>query len=459
MKVTFQFLLAICLGVISFGLMQGTAQDNASRVVDIYWNEATTLQIPGLTNVVVLDDSISRAEISNQKVQFFGLQRGETIAFAWIGDERITLRLRIAARPVKPVRNSDAASRAVLESPGHGMVGSAVQMAVGPKGDVNSFFTHRVDWQQLKDGYGLAVHGQFQDGTTSGLPGFNMNSITLSYETPRTRLSLMDFPLEINGGVEAKVSLYSAYNVYPVRGATFAQKRGANTYEFFGGTTIPSYFRTLTGTRDVAGFNFTRKESAALSLYSTLGWVNSPTSGDLSSLQRRNTGFETAGLVYRPSARWAFQGAAGASTRGLLAQGSRFVFRDACDDVLVRNSIIGRLPAESVTTRLFRRFIRQYRNNASSQPAHFDFCVLAVHPEWCIRLFACRGVNGLLQLEYQHRTDRAAIDHVQSYIQPGCSRHNRVGIGPNEQSKSGSQLSHLIARSNLEYRATGRGIA
>ncbi len=49
----------------------------------------------------------------------------------------------------------------------------------------------------------------------------------------------MDFPLEINGGAEAKVSMYSAYNVYPIRGASFAQKRGADRYEFFGGTTHP----------------------------------------------------------------------------------------------------------------------------------------------------------------------------------------------------------------------------
>src|SRR5262249_40851632 len=163
---------------------------------------------------------------SNQKVEFFGLQRGETIAFAWVGDQRTTLRLRVAARPIKPAGNSYA-SRAVLESPGNGIVGSSVQMAVGPRGDINSFFTHRVDWQQVKGGYRLGIHAQLQDSATSGLPVFNMNSVAISYETPRTKLSLMDFPLEINGGAEAKVSMYSAYNVYPIRGASFTERRGA----------------------------------------------------------------------------------------------------------------------------------------------------------------------------------------------------------------------------------------
>src|SRR4051812_16687610 len=93
-------LLLACLAI-SIAAMPGSAQDAASQVVDIFWNDSVTIQMPGITDVVVLDDSISRAEISNQKVQFFGLQRGETVAFAWLGDQRITLRLRIAARPPK----------------------------------------------------------------------------------------------------------------------------------------------------------------------------------------------------------------------------------------------------------------------------------------------------------------------------------------------------------------------
>src|SRR5215813_13800321 len=153
MRLSVSFLFAIYLGL-SLGLIPGNAQDTSSRVIDIFWNESTTLQIPGLTEVLVLDDSISRAEVSNQKVEFFGLQRGETIAFAWVGDQRTTLRLRVAARPLNPVGTSYA-SRAMLESPGNGIVGSSVQMAVGPSGDINSFFTHRLDWQQVKDGYRL----------------------------------------------------------------------------------------------------------------------------------------------------------------------------------------------------------------------------------------------------------------------------------------------------------------
>src|SRR4051812_42070228 len=194
MTVRLYFLLLACLAFI-IAVKPGSAQDSTSQVVDIFWKESATVLMPGITDVLVLDDSISRAEVSNQKVQFFGLERGETVAFAWVGDHRITLRLRVVARPPKNIAANGIVARPGLESPGNGMVGSSVQMAVGPRGDINSFFTHRMDWQQVKDGYRVGIHAQLQDGATTGLPGFNMNSIALSYETPRTKLLLMDFPL------------------------------------------------------------------------------------------------------------------------------------------------------------------------------------------------------------------------------------------------------------------------
>src|SRR5206468_2398769 len=105
---------------------------------------------------------------------------------------------------------------------GNGIAGSSVQMAIGPKRDTNYFLAHRLDWQQLSDGKRFGVRAQVQDSTGLGVPKFNLNSATIFYETARRKLTLMDFPLEVNGGIEAKVSMYSAYNVYPIRGASLA---------------------------------------------------------------------------------------------------------------------------------------------------------------------------------------------------------------------------------------------
>src|SRR5690349_16437893 len=79
--------------------------------------------------------------------------------------------------------------------------------------------------------------------------------------------------------------------------------------------------------------------------------------------------------------------------------GSAFFFRNAPDDVLVWNSIVGRLSVESTATRLFGRFIRQHRNDYSSQPAYFNLFVFSVQREWRIRFFAFRSFFWLLQLE------------------------------------------------------------
>ncbi|HEY2384953.1 MAG TPA: SdrD B-like domain-containing protein [Terriglobia bacterium] len=297
------------------------AQETVAQAITIEWKESVAVQVPGVTNVVVFDDSIVRAEFSNGKVEFFGLVRGETVAFIWAGADRITVRLKVEAAPAKASPRASPSS-AALDSLGNGTFGSAVQVAASPTGGVNTFFTHKFDWHQLSDGQQFTIRGQIQDGTASGIPRFNMNTLMAGYDSPRMKLSLLDFPLDVNGGLEAKVSMYSAYNAYPIRGASVTLRRGTDQFETFAGTTIPSYFASLTGTRDIAGMNFTRKRSSSLSLYSTVAWVNSPVSGLLTSSKRENSAFETLGFSYRPNTRWAVQGSSGASTRGLLAQGT-----------------------------------------------------------------------------------------------------------------------------------------
>jgi protocatechuate 3,4-dioxygenase beta subunit len=315
-----QFLFAIWLCA-ALGARVAGAQDTVAQAIEILWKESVIVKLPAVTNVVVLDDSIVRAEASDGKVEFFGLTRGETIAFLWAGAERVTVRIRVNA--IQPTTAPHASlSSAALDSLGNGTIGSAVQVAIGPTGSINTFLTSRLDWHQSSSGRLFTVRGQIQDGTAPGMPAFNMNSVAIGYETQRTRLSVLDFPLQVNGGAEAKVSMYSAYNVYPVRGASLTMKRGSDQYETFAGTTIPSYFASLNGTRDIAGMNFTRKRSNALTMYSTVAWVNSPVSGLVTAGKRGNSAFETVGFSYRPNERWAVQGSSGASTRGLLAQGT-----------------------------------------------------------------------------------------------------------------------------------------
>ena len=301
--------------------VRARAQDSAPRVFEVYWQSSRTIGLPGVSNVVVLEESICRAQVSQDKVEFAGLTRGETLAFAWVNDQRLTMRIRVVARPID--LPPPHLSNADLDALGRGYVGSSMQTSMGGAGTPGYLFLHHFEWQQQSDGTRLGIRGQVQDSTFPGAPLFNPNTVSIQYSTKRSELWLMDFPLTVNGGMDAKVSPYSAYNVYMVRGAETIFHRGANRYELFAGATIPSYFLTLEGTSDVAGFNFSRQQTDKLYMYATTGWVNSPVQGPLfSTMQRQNSFMQTAGVAYRPNLQWAAQGTVGASTQGGLAQGT-----------------------------------------------------------------------------------------------------------------------------------------
>lgn len=296
------------------------AQVSVPEFVEVYWQDSRTVPVLGVTSATVVDNSICRAVVLLDQVQFIGLTRGETVVFLWINDQRLTVRVEVVARPEVPVR--PRMSQSTLDALGNGFIGSSMQAFIDPQGNRDYFFLHHFDWQQQFGADRLSIHGQAQDSTAAGTPRFNANSASIQYTTPRTNLELVDFPLTLNGGLETKIAAYSSYNMYMIRGADFSWKSGQNQYEFFGGTTIPPFYLSLSATRDVAGFNFSRRESSNLYLYATTAWVNAPFQASSTQLERDNSFFQTAGAVYRPNHEWAFQGSAGGSTRGALAQGT-----------------------------------------------------------------------------------------------------------------------------------------
>jgi len=310
----------IGFSILSLASANAIAQISVPDLVEVYWQDSRTVPILGVTGVTVVDDSICRAQVSTDKVQFLGLTRGETVAFVWINDQRLTVRVRVVARPEIP--RPPHLSQSALDALGNGFIGSSVQAFIDPQGNTDYFMLHHFDWQQQFGADRLTIHGQAQDATAAGAPRFNANSLSVQYTTPRRSVELGDFPLTLNGGLETKVTPYSSYNMYVIRGGDYSWKSGQNSYEFFGGTTIPPYYLTLSATRDVAGFNFNRRESDHLLLYATTGWVNAPFQLAGGGLQRDNSFFQTAGAVYRPNLEWAFQGSVGGSTRGALAQGT-----------------------------------------------------------------------------------------------------------------------------------------
>lgn len=311
-------LLAASLALFSGAVLR--AQDAVPQWVKVFWQSSRTLLLPGVTHVVVLDESICRAQLSDGRIELAGLARGETLAFIWVKDQRITLRIQVEARPVDPA--PPGLARNSLEALGTGYAGSSMQTSIDAQGHPNFYLLHHLEWQQQTGASRLSIHAQAQDSTLPGAPLFNANTASVQYSTARMALSLIDFPLEVNGGMEARVSANSPYNVYMMRGAEATLRRGRNQLDLFAGATVPFYFLSLEGTRDVAGFNFNRRQNDKLYLYSTSGWVNAPLQDALLNTHRANSFFQSAGFAYRPNSHWAFQGTGGASNRGGLAQGT-----------------------------------------------------------------------------------------------------------------------------------------
>src|SRR5262249_4175047 len=91
--------------------------------------------------------------------------------------------------------------------------------------------------------------------------------------------------------------------------------------KLFAGTTIPFFYLTLGSTRDIGGFSVVRKQSDALSFFSTSTFINAPTDFLGFSGHRRNNYMETAGFSYQFNNKWRLQGAGGGSNRGGMGRG------------------------------------------------------------------------------------------------------------------------------------------
>jgi hypothetical protein len=253
-------------------------------------------------------------------VVFYGLERGESVVFLWTGERRLDLLVRVVEPP--RVQVPPSLRRPNEEQMGRGFFGSSAQSVSASDAESGYFFFHRLQWQQEMDGHRVSLRGQGNDSTLPGAPRFNLQTASLEFASRSTSLILMDSILNLNGGLEAQVIPTSVFNTLMVRGVDLSVQRGANQFEVFGGATLPSYFLNLLGTRDIAGFNFRHKRSPRLDIYTTTAMTNVPllTSGGI--YRRRNSGFQTVGITSRPNEHLAFQGTAGLSTLGAMAQGA-----------------------------------------------------------------------------------------------------------------------------------------
>ena len=98
------------------------AQNTASlSPVSVFWKESTTVRTPGLSRVVVLDETICHAEAVGNEIQLQGVGVGDTVVFAWIGE--IRTRAWCVAQKAESVRRrrcrQQESRRPAMAAPAH----------------------------------------------------------------------------------------------------------------------------------------------------------------------------------------------------------------------------------------------------------------------------------------------------------------------------------------------------
>ncbi len=168
------------------------AQNTASlSPVSVFWKETTTVRTPGLSRVVVLDETICHAEAVGNEIQLQGVGVGDTVVFAWIGEIR-TSRVVHVTQKAESVPQA-ALSPAGVEAAGHGGAGASVMMSGGAS--TTPIATHEHwDWQQGRNGDRLTVRG-FTNVYKGGPHAFNVGSFSIEQISGNRTLTLLDFTL------------------------------------------------------------------------------------------------------------------------------------------------------------------------------------------------------------------------------------------------------------------------
>lgn len=298
---------------------QSAQAPDVPSLVEVYWQSSKTVPAPGISSVIVLDTDIARAETGYDSIQFYGLERGETVALGYIHDKPVSIRVRVIQRPL--IVPSPGSLRRLAEM-AQGSVSSTVQTS-NSGGMTTVALLNGFSWSQLAGSNGrLDFASQFEDNSFAGGHAFNLRSATALYHDPGLDVHLFDFNVNLVGGEPGRYLGPSSFNEFTaIRGGGVSLRRGDNEYDLFAGTTIPFYYLTLGSTRDIAGFSFRRKQTDNLFLFATSSFINAPLDFFGLNAGRRNNFMQTAGFSYQWSKKWSLQAEGGASNHGGMGRG------------------------------------------------------------------------------------------------------------------------------------------
>src|SRR5262249_8828685 len=233
-------------------------------LVEVYWQSSKTVVIHGITNLIALDPEIARVETGYDTVQFFCLERGETVVLGYMGNKPVSIRVRVVARPV--ILPTPAMLRRQSEL-AQGIVGSNVQV-FNNQGATTVALLSNFAWSQFAGDNGrLDVNAQVEDNNYIGGHAFNIRNGSIFFHHPNLEVHSVNYVVSLtNNDPRHYVSPNTISDYIQLRGASLTLKHGTNEYMFFGGTTLPFFYLTLGSTSAVGGFSFLHKQSEKFSL-------------------------------------------------------------------------------------------------------------------------------------------------------------------------------------------------
>lgn len=314
-----QFVLWRVIWILAAGTLalgQLASDRPAPSLVEVYWLSSQTITVLGISNIVVLDDNITRTELGSDTIKFYGLERGETVAIGHANGKTISIRIRVIQRP--QIEIPPTLGEAEMA---HGSVSSAVQTS-GASG-FNSFgVMNGIFWSQLAGEKGqLSFSAQIEDSAYVGGHAFDPRTASLAYQDPTVSLRMIDFTVNLtNTETKRYMGPFGIMDTLVLRGANFSCIRGKTQHSIFAGTTLPSNYLTLGATRDLAGYSVQQQRTEKMSMFGNVSFVDAPTDVTAVVPGRRANLMFIGGVNYLYNARWAIEATSGISNHGGLAR-------------------------------------------------------------------------------------------------------------------------------------------
>src|SRR5947209_13330694 len=221
-------LSVLALAVVPAAFAQSSGTNTVPSLVEIYWQSSKSVVVPGITNLVVLDPEIAKAETGYDTIQFFGVERGETVALGYIGDKPVSIRIRVVARPLvfpSPVMLRRQADLAPC------LVGSTVQL-FNTNGNTTVSLLSSMAWSQLAGNNGrLEITAQTEDNNYAGGHTFNIRNGSVFYHNPGFDVHALDYAVSLtNNDPLYHMGPYTSSDSVQLRGAAVTLRRGDNQY-------------------------------------------------------------------------------------------------------------------------------------------------------------------------------------------------------------------------------------